>query len=479
MDSSLKSLKQQLACSKDKSDSPGPNTLQAWFKALQLLQQATAGSDELFECAAKAVCEPGGLDGALILKLGVSKASLESKDFGIIARHIPLAGNEIDVREDLVHQAIDSRQTIFHDADSAEKPTALPTTDSHLHACVICPIQDKDQNVVAIIYGFRILHRHNNRRGIRMLEAQFVQVVADSIAAGLVRLESEAASARSQVLLEQAFTPTIARKLRSDSNALQGTTREVSVLFADLRGFSAISERIGAQPSFEMLSDVMDKFSDAINDHDGVIIDFYGDGISAFWNAPLDQPEHATLACITAFEMLGCMQEINEIWQPKIGHELKIGIGIHTGVARVGNSGSRTRLKYGPRGGTVNIASRLEAMTKQLGSPIVVSGTTAAQVADFFDSTRVVRSVLRGMTVPIDLCLPYAKSKMIKHEPMEIAYAQALTLFEAGELPGSLSILRRLRAESPQNRVVEFLLKVVSKQFIQSQESNEIDASMF
>jgi adenylate cyclase len=300
--------------------------------------------------------------------------------------------------------------------------------------------------------------------GIRYLEAQFVQVVADALSAGMVRLEAEAQATRSKVLLEQAFAPSIARQLQTRPDALRGTNREVTVLFADLRGFSTISERIGAQESFELLADVMDQLSAAITDHDGVIIDYYGDGVSAFWNAPIDQPDHAILACQAAFEMLDCLPTLNQRWAHRLGETLEIGIGVHTGDACVGNSGSRKRLKYGPRGTTVNLASRLESLTKQMGVPFVVSEATAEKVKEVFDVTRVVRSVLRGMTTPIDVCRPFPRFRSIFTDRIQCAYTRALEAFESGQLDDALRGLRDLAIEYPEEKVVRFLLDAVSQQ---------------
>ena len=147
----------------------------------------------------------------------------------------------------------------------------------------------------------------------------------------------------------------------------------------------------------------MDRFCEIIGRHDGVIIDFYGDGVSAFWNAPIEQPDHAILACQAAMEIVSCMPELDKNWQGIIGHRLQVGIGVNTGMAQVGNSGSSSRLKYGPQGRTVNVASRLENATKRIGAPILISGTTAAQVKGKFNFRRICTTFLSGFHEPTDV----------------------------------------------------------------------------
>jgi class 3 adenylate cyclase len=446
--------------------SPGPQTLGAWLETLREMQGAVAGSKVLFQLAARAVFNPGGMDGALVLVP-------TQEGLKIQASHIPYPDHGIGFREDLVSRVIETGETIYHDADLTDsEPVASDAVERNSndsdddlhHVAIVCPVIDAAGEVVAVVYGFRSLHRRNNRMGIRYLEAQFVQVVADALSAGMVRLEAEAQATRSKVLLEQAFAPSIARQLQTRPDALRGTNREVTVLFADLRGFSTISERIGAQESFELLADVMDQLSAAITDHDGVIIDYYGDGVSAFWNAPIDQPDHAILACQAAFEMLDCLPTLNQRWAHRLGETLEIGIGVHTGDACVGNSGSRKRLKYGPRGTTVNLASRLESLTKQMGVPFVVSEATAEKVKEVFDVTRVVRSVLRGMTTPIDVCRPFPRFRSIFTDRIQCAYTRALEAFESGQLDDALRGLRDLAIEYPEEKVVRFLLDAVSQQ---------------
>ena len=419
MDAGLTSLaKTLLPGEAEQRTSPGPETLAAWLETLSDLQQVAAGSQELFQLAARAVFNPGGLDGCLILRPA-------KHDWQVVASHVPYPDHGISYREDLVDRCWNTGETLYHDASVLDRWNTL----DDLHTAVVCPVINADSQAEAIVYGFRSLNRRNARKGIRFLEAQFVQVVCDSLSAGMVRLESESQAARAGVLLEQAFAPRIARQLQSDRSVLQPTVKEVTVLFADLHRYSTIAEQIGPQQSFELLADVMDRFSNAITDLDGVVIDFYGDGISAFWNAPWDQSEHPLLACQAAHEIMRTLPELNSRWAEQLGQPLQVGIGIHTGIASVGNSGSRTRLKYGPRGTTVNLAARLEALNRETGTSILVSGQTVEHLAGGVPVRRLASQTLKGHQEPVDIyeLLPNSRSGCKPESGIDIEVKQTDT----------------------------------------------------
>lgn len=431
--------------------SPGPNTLASWLETLGELQQVVAGSHELFLLATQALFNPGGLDGGMIL--------LPSIDgWKIHASYIPYPEHGFNYRCDLIKQVVDSKKSIFHDGMTLDKSGEI---HEDVHSAVVCPILDGDNQVAAILYGFRSLHRRNSRRGIRMLEAQFVQVVANSLSAGLLRLNSEKDAARSKILLEQAFAPNVAQKLQDNTNILVGQEREVSVLFADLRNFSAISERVGAEVTYEFLSSVMERFSTIITDFDGVIIDFYGDGISAFWNAPIEQLEHPVFAVEAGFEILASLPELNMLWKDRVDEEVSVGIGITTGVALVGNSGCQKRLKYGPRGSVVNLASRLENKTKELKIPLLVSEETAQRVSGAFSTQRIISDAVKGypQPVPIYRVLQDSNTRVKANHKL---YDKALIEYEKGNRDSASDLLQRFAERSPNDPVVKILEKRLS-----------------
>ena len=426
---------------------PSTSTLTAWLETVGDLQKSAAGSKAFFKDAARTIYNPGGMDGCMILQPS------EMGQWNIVASHIPYANCNLSFRPDLVHASVEQRQTIFH--ETSQIPSDQTFADSH--TAIVCPVFDNQENIIAVVYGFRTQHSTNNRIGARPLEVQFVQLIANSIAAAMIRLETEAEASRSRVLLEQAFSPEVARQLEINPQILQGVTRDVTVLFADLRDFTAISEAAGPKVTYQMLTDVMDRFSEIIAKHNGVVIDFYGDGVSAFWNAPIEQPQHTLHAVQAANEILASLPELNSVWANRLSHRLKAGIGIHCGPAQVGNSGSSTRLKYGPQGATVNIASRLESATKGLGLPLIVSQSVANSVADYYYGRRLCQTNLSGMSEPMHLFELIRNPLSPTERELLKSYDESLNHFEHKRYSEAIAILCELSIGMP-DPATEFLL---------------------
>ncbi len=127
----------------------------------------------------------------------------------------------------------------------------------------------------------------------------------------MARVESEAQAARRRVQFEQFFTSDLVAALDRDPALLEGREREVTVLFADIRGFSAVSERLSPRLTCELIRDVMEHLTATIMESAGVVVDYIGDGLLAMWNAPLDQPDHAARACRAALAMRDGLPELN------------------------------------------------------------------------------------------------------------------------------------------------------------------------
>jgi adenylate cyclase len=151
------------------------------------------------------------------------------------------------------------------------------------------------------------------------------------------------------------------------------------------------------------------------------------------FNAPLPQPDHAERACRAVQAMLGELPELNERWGKKVGTTLALGVGVNTGEALVGNTGSRQRLKYGPLGNTVNVASRVEGATKHLGVPVMITGSTRALIGDAFPTRRLCSARVVGIDTPVELhelqCGDPTEEWLATRE----AYERALAHFEKRE----------------------------------------------
>jgi adenylate cyclase len=174
-----------------------------------------------------------------------------------------------------------------------------------------------------------------------------------------------------------------------DSLKLGGETKELSVMFTDIRSFTTISESLTPEELINLMNDFLTPMSDLVLESRGFIDKYMGDAMMAFWNAPLDDEDHAKNACRTALQMNKALLPLNKklaIKAKKEGKEplvLSAGIGINTGPASVGNMGSKQRFAYSTLGDTVNLASRLEGQTKTYGVTNLIGENTYNYVKDF------------------------------------------------------------------------------------------------
>jgi adenylate cyclase len=422
----------------DIGESPSPETLTKWFETLLSVQKAAAGSAEFYQETARAVVDLVGLDVGLVIVRRGSGTGWETKAM------YEAPGSQFGrVSQAVLNNVLSERRTFYRGLANMELSASLQQVD----AVVASPVFDATDQIVGVVYGSRGIHPGAKRPGILPMEARLVQLLAGAVSAGLARMEKEAEAARNRARFEQFASPVLAAELERNPGLLEGAEREITVLFSDLRGFTRISEQLGARDTFQLVGDVMDKLTEQVLKHGGIIIDYYGDGLAAMWNAPLDQADHARLACRAALAMQAELPALSAQWQDRIGKPLQIGVGVNTGPARVGNAGSRMRLKYGPRGHTVNVSSRIEGATKHLGVPILIAGATKRLLGEEFVARRVcqVRAVgLEGNVELFELRPSAADANWLQ---MRTAYESALTHYEAGQWQAAIDVLDARQAD--------------------------------
>ncbi|HLD49555.1 MAG TPA: adenylate/guanylate cyclase domain-containing protein, partial [archaeon] len=163
--------------------------------------------------------------------------------------------------------------------------------------------------------------------------------------------------------------------LKMEKIELKGEKKEITILFSDIRGFTSLSEKLKPEQIVELLNTYLTAMTDIILEKKGVVDKYIGDAIMAFWGAPIEEKSHAALACEAALAMKKKLDEMKL--------EIKIGIGINTGEAVVGNMGSAKRINYTVIGDSVNIASRFEGLNKEYGTTIIIGEETAKQAKGF------------------------------------------------------------------------------------------------
>jgi adenylate cyclase len=168
-----------------------------------------------------------------------------------------------------------------------------------------------------------------------------------------------------------------------DSYSMKAATRELTVMFCDMRGFTKMSETMEPTQLQALLNSVFSRLTDLIRRNRGTIDKYMGDCVMAFWGAPVDTPEHAGLAVKTALEMVHAVRQLNEEHRGRGLPEIGIGIGLNTGTMCVGDMGSDIRRSYTVIGDSVNLGSRLEGLSKTYGVETVVSEATRKLAPDF------------------------------------------------------------------------------------------------
>jgi adenylate cyclase len=186
----------------------------------------------------------------------------------------------------------------------------------------------------------------------------------------------------------QYLAPSLLGRIEATRGALKlgGEERHVTLMFVDVRDFTTISEGLNPTELVDFLNRLLNELSRPIMTHDGTLDKFIGDSVMAFWNAPLETSDHEAKAARAALEMRAALKGLNDqdalrlSWRMGEAFKVRIGIGINTGLACVGNMGAESRFNYSAVGDVVNVASRVESAAKHVNFDILVSDSTAAAV---------------------------------------------------------------------------------------------------
>jgi class 3 adenylate cyclase len=180
---------------------------------------------------------------------------------------------------------------------------------------------------------------------------------------------------------------------------LGGVNQKVSVMFADIRGFTPLSERMAPEKIVEILNEYFTRVTDVIFDNGGTLDKYIGDAVMAVFGAPISKGNDALNAVKAAAELQRLLLEMNRDAKARDWPELQVGIGINTGVVTAGNIGSPRRIDYTVIGDNVNMASRL--VSKAHGAQIIVSESTAKEIGEAFALTKLEPLTVKGKSDPI------------------------------------------------------------------------------
>jgi adenylate cyclase len=239
---------------------------------------------------------------------------------------------------------------------------------------------------------------------------------------------------------------------------LTGEEKELTILFTDIRGFTSISEAMTARQLSAFLNEYLSAMTDIIMARGGTVDKFIGDAIMAFWGAPVDNREHARHALATCLEMRQRLAELRPEWVARGLPPVETGIGANSGVVSVGNMGSRTRFSYTVMGDAVNLASRLEGLTKIYGAGILVSAATRQAAGDGFCYRPIDVVRVKGKREPVALFEPLTEGPPPAERRLELErFEAALGLYRSRDFTACRDTLQALQADSPQTLYALYL----------------------
>ncbi len=209
-----------------------------------------------------------------------------------------------------------------------------------------------------------------------------------------------------------------------------GETKELTVMFSDIRDFTTLSEGLSADELVHLLNEYLGEMTDVLFRNLGTLDKYIGDAIMAFWGSPYPQKDHSIRACSCALEMVRSLETLNARWQAEGRKPISIGVGLNTGPVNVGNMGSAKRLAWTVMGDNVNLASRLEGMTKQYRVRIVLSEGTYRQVADRFVCRDLDRIRVKGKLQPVTIyeLVDVAENRQ-RYEPLLQGFGNAMAAY--------------------------------------------------
>ena len=440
-------------------------TLLRWLPALTHLLQSAATTNEFFQQAVSLLLEFVTLDWATVVLFDSSRIGNPWRN--VAEMRSPSAAADLTAKtpsKTLLARLLAEKRTIRYVPLPA---IAAAESLSGVDSVVAAPILNESDEIIGALYGERRIYPGiAARQAISELEAQLVDTLASGVAVGLERQRQSKAAWEAQRQFEQFFTPQLAAELRKDPELLRGRDAQVTILFCDIRGFSRISHHLGPAQTVDWVVDVMQELSECILNHEGVLIDYIGDEIMGMWGAPASQAKHAALACEAALDMLERLPEMSARWKPVLGCDFGFGIGLNSGSAYVGNTGTVWKLKYGPLGPEVNLASRVQGATKYLKVDLLVTAATK-QLLPPDILTRRVCSV-RVINIPEAVEL-YEVQRQATNDWRELtrSYEEALSLFERQQFHRAVKILGAILNDYPHDGPSIVLLSRASKELVE------------
>jgi adenylate cyclase len=240
--------------------------------------------------------------------------------------------------------------------------------------------------------------------------------------------------------------------LRPELLRLGGEEKELTALFSDIRGFTAMSEGLSPTALVDVLNEYLSEMTDVIFKHWGTLDKYIGDAIMAFWGAPYPQDDHALRACRAALEMQQALIRLQDRWQQEGRPHIEIGVGINTGAMVVGNMGSKTRFNFTIMGDNVNLASRLEGTNKEFGTRLIISDSTCQAVRHELLVRELDLIRVKGKVKPVKIFqLVGTLAESDPHRDRLDRFGRGLQAYREGAWAAAAKIFEDLTGDYPQD----------------------------
>lgn len=388
--------------------------------------------------------DPGDLEGRIVL-VGTSAVGLRD----LVATPVSAATPGVRVHAEIIDQIVAG--VFLQEPDWAQGATLLATFAA---GGILILVASRRSALTSTLVFALLVSLSLAASWFAFSRAQYlidpVGAVATLLAVFLVLIPLRLAlENREKQFVKNAFgrylAPALVERLAEEPKALElgGETRHLTVLFSDIRGFTTLSEGMDPQALTRLINDVLTPLTDVLLTREATIDKYIGDAIMAFWNAPLDIERHEEKGCRAALDMARAVERLNE----HRSEPIRIGIGLNSGEACVGNLGSVQRFSYSALGDSINLASRIEGLTKFYGVTIAVSEFTRQAVEGLaFLEADFVR--VKGRSAPVRLYALLGDEAVAECEAFRALAQQHqafLDLYRTGDFRSALDALAALR----------------------------------
>jgi adenylate cyclase len=260
-------------------------------------------------------------------------------------------------------------------------------------------------------------------------------------------------------ILSRTLSDDVAAKLLSGGKlSLGGVMEKASILFSDIRSFTNLSEELGAAGVVDMLNEYFSFMEDILKGNGGVIDKYIGDAIMALFGVPAKLGKDADRAVKAALDMLSALDVLNKDRLARGHKAIAIGVGVSTGEVIAGNIGSPTRMNYTVIGDTVNLASRIESLTKQYGAELLICGETMAALSEPVQARKADLVRVKGQTAAVVLYQVFRPDAAL--DPVWLqAYSQGFDAYAGGDWKGALAHLERAKALRPDDKAAALVME--------------------